>query len=227
MNSGTRPEPGLSPERLVFFTDALFAIAMTLLAVELERPHAKELASARALGHFLVEQRGSYLAFVLAFVLLWSVWRRHHKLMDEVVVLSKSFVGWHAPFLLLVAFLPFPTAVMGTSITNPLAQTLFAGTMAAMLLCEAVIKEIAAGSGLIDGDPALIRRHANGSWAVGAWFLLSAGLAWLVSYAFVLWFVAPLAATYGGALISRLRASRPERHEPPGAPAPRGSKRKE
>jgi uncharacterized membrane protein len=205
MNGNARPEPGLSPERLVFFTDALFAIAMTLLAVELERPNAEEMSSARELGHFLVEQRGSYLAFALAFVLLWSVWRRHHKLMDEVVVLSNSFIGWHAPFLLLVALLPFPTAVMGLSITNPLAQTLFAGTMAAMILCEAVIKEIAAGAGLVEGNPAEIRRHANGSWAVGAWFLLSVGVAWLVPYAFGLWFVAPLAAPYGGALLTRLR----------------------
>ncbi|CAM5484578.1 DUF1211 domain-containing membrane protein [Streptomyces spiroverticillatus] len=208
MTGSARPEPGLSPERLVFFTDALFAIAMTLLAVELERPDAEELTSARALGHFLLEQRGSYLAFALAFVLLWSVWRRHHKLMDQVVVLSKPFVGWHAPFLLLVAFLPFPTAVMGLSITNPLAQTLFAGTMAAMVLCEAVIKEIAAGSGLVgDADPARTRRHANGSWAVGAWFLLSVGVAWLTPYAFLMWFLAPLAASYGGALLTRLRGA--------------------
>ncbi|MFJ2740826.1 TMEM175 family protein [Streptomyces sp. NPDC087440] len=209
MEGSTRPEPGLSPERLVFFTDALFAIAMTLLAVELERPDGTELSSAAELGRFLLDQRDSYLVFALAFVLLWSVWRRHHRLMDEVVVLSKSFVGWHAPFLLLVAFLPFPTAVMGASVGNPLAQTLFAGTMAAMVLCEAVIKEIAAGTGLVDADPAQIRRHANGSWAVGLWFLISAGVAWLVPYAFVLWFLAPLAAPYGGGLLSRLRGSRP------------------
>ncbi|MER5890924.1 TMEM175 family protein [Streptomyces sp. NPDC001941] len=215
MDNRVRPEPGLSCERLVFFTDALFAIAMTLLAVELERPGADELSSARGLGRFLLDQRGSYVAFALAFCLLWSVWRRHHKLMDEVVVLSKWFVGWHAPFLLLVAFLPFPTAVMGASITNPLAQSLFASTMAAMVWCEAVIKEVAAGAGLVEGDPTRIRRHADGSWAVGAWFLLSAGLAWLVPYAFVMWFIAPLAATTGGALLGRLRTPHPDRPEPP------------
>ncbi|MFJ6695354.1 TMEM175 family protein [Streptomyces sp. NPDC091272] len=211
MNGKAGPEPGLSPERLVFFTDALFAIAMTLLAVELERPDETERSSARELGRFLVEQRGSYVAFALAFVLLWSVWRRHHRLMDEVVVLSKSFTGWHAPFLMLVAFLPFPTAVMGAALSNPLAQNLFAVTMAALFVCEAVIKEIAAGAGLVGTDPAHIRAHANGSWAVGSWFLLSAGVAWWFPYAFVMWFVAPLAATYGGALITRARGDRQDR----------------
>ncbi|WP_328496032.1 TMEM175 family protein [Streptomyces sp. NBC_00414] len=205
MSENSRPEPGFSPERLAFFTDAIFAIAMTLLAVELDRPDEQELASARALGRFLVDQRDSYLAFALAFILLWSVWRRHHKLMDRIDRLSNAFTGWHAPFLLLVAFLPFPTAVIGASASNPLADTLFAGTMAAMVFCEAVIKEIASRTGLTTRDPGETRHQADGSWAVGLWFALSAVLAWVLPNAFVLWFFAPLASPYGGALISRLR----------------------
>ncbi len=208
MSGNARPEPGASPERLAFFTDAIFAIAMTLLAVELERPDDKQLASARALGDFLVDQRSAYLAFALAFFLLWSVWRRHHRLMDRVGGLSAAFTAWHAPFLLLVAFLPFPTAVIGASSTNPLAQTLFAATMAAMVFCEALIKEIATTTGLLTGGRAETRRHADASWGVGLWFVLSAAVAWLFPYAYVLWFLAPLAATYGGALLTRLRTSR-------------------
>jgi uncharacterized membrane protein len=207
MSGQVRPEPGRSPERLAFFTDAIFAIAMTLLAVELDRPEDKDLASAHTLGSFLVDQRSSYLTFAVAFVLLWSVWRRHHGLMDRIGVLSKPFAAWHAPFLLLVAFLPFPTAVIGTSITNPLAQTLFAGTVAAMVLCEGVIKKISANDGLVTATPAESHRQADASWAVCLWFLLSAALAWLFPYAFVLWFFGSLAATHGGTLISWLRTS--------------------
>ncbi|GHA40876.1 hypothetical protein GCM10010372_46160 [Streptomyces tauricus] len=213
MSGTVRPEPGFSPERLAFFTDAIFAIAMTLLAVELDRPDEQELASARALGSFLVDQRDSYLAFALAFILLWSVWRRHHKLMDRIDRLSNAFTGWHAPFLLLVAFLPFPTAVIGASATNPMADTLFAGTMAAMVCCEAVIREISARTGLTTGDPAEARHQADGSWAVGLWFILSGVAAWLIPYAFVLWFFAPLASPYGGALISRLRTPHRDPHD--------------
>ncbi|MFF3176238.1 TMEM175 family protein [Streptomyces sp. NPDC057900] len=212
MSDDARPEPGLSTERLNFFTDAIFAIAMTLLAVELERPDKAELASARSLGRFLVDQRSSYLAFALSFALLWSVWRRHHQLMDRIRVLSKTFAFWHAPFLLLVAFLPFPTAVIGSAITNPMAQTLFAGTMAGILFCEVALKEVSADAGLVIGDVALARRHANASWAVALWFTLSLGLAWAFSYAYLLWFLAPLAAGYGGTLVTRLRARRPAPH---------------
>ncbi|MWK37099.1 DUF1211 domain-containing protein [Actinomadura sp. J1-007] len=206
MSADTRPEPGLSPERLAFFTDAVFAIAMTLLAVELERPDERQRESGHALWDFLVDQRGSYLAFALAFVLLWSVWRRHHQLMDRVHRLSRAFAFWHAPFLMLAAFLPFPTAVIGASITNPMAQTLFAGTMAAMVFCEAVIKEIAVAADLSTDDPAATRDHADASWAVGVWFALSAALAWLLHYAYIMWFIAPLAAAYGAALVFRVRS---------------------
>jgi len=205
MSEDARPEPGHSPERLAFFTDAVFAIAMTLLAVELERPTHEDLESGRTLWDFLVDQRGSYLAFALAFVLVWSVWRRHHQLMDRVDGLSKAFASWHAPFLLMVAFLPFPTAVIGASISNPMAQTLFAGTMAAMGFCEAILKEISVREGLFTGDPKIARRHADASWTVGIWFLFSAALAWVFDKAFILWFFAPLAAAYGGTLRSRFR----------------------
>ncbi|NED92354.1 DUF1211 domain-containing protein [Streptomyces sp. SID11233] len=211
--NGARPEPGHSPQRLTFFTDSIFAIAMTLLAVELKRPDQEQLESSAALGRFLVDQRSSFLAFALAFVLLWSVWRRHHQLMDRIHVLSNTFTFWHAPFLLLVAFLPFPTAVIGSTITNPMAQTLFAGTMAGIFFCEVALKEVSADSGLVIGDAAEARAHANGSWAVALWFVLSLGLAWVFPYAYVLWFFAPLAAGRGRRLVSRLRTRRSTGHD--------------
>ncbi|MGI5339529.1 TMEM175 family protein [Streptomyces sp. CA-181903] len=208
MSTDARLEAGLSPERLVFFTDAIFAIAMTLLAVELKHPDGRQLTSGRALWDYLAGQRDAFLAFALAFVLLWSVWRRHHELMDRVRRLSRAFAFWHAPLLLLVAFLPFPTAVIGASITNPMAQTLFAGTMAAMVCCEATVKEIAVAAGLIGDTPAATRRQAGASWSVGFWFVLSGALAWVFTYAYVMWFFAPAVAACGASLLGRLRAGR-------------------
>ena len=70
---------GLTAERVGFFTDAVFAIAMTLLVIEIPRPPDGEfgvgdvVGKARAaadLGHSLVEQTGSFVAYVLAFYLL-------------------------------------------------------------------------------------------------------------------------------------------------------------
>ncbi|MFD9466758.1 hypothetical protein [Streptomyces sp. NPDC060027] len=133
--------------------------------------------------------------------------------MDRIRVLSKALAFWHAPFLLLVAFLPFPTAVIGSAISHPMAQTLFAGTMAGIVFCEVALKEVSADAGLVIGDVAEARRYANGSWAVGFWFVLRLGLAWVFSYAYVLWFLAPLAAGYGGPLISRLRTRHGDRHD--------------
>ncbi|MFD4555220.1 hypothetical protein ACFWP5_13030 [Streptomyces sp. NPDC058469] len=141
--------------------------------------------------------------------------------MDQIRVLPPPFAFWHAPFLLLVAFLPFPTAVIGSALTNPMAQTLFAGTMAGIVFCEVALKEVSADGGPVIGDVVQARRHADASWAVGFWFVLSLGLAWVFPYAYVLWFLAPLAAGYGGPLVTRPRARRTDPHDeetpPPGS----------
>jgi uncharacterized membrane protein len=57
---------------LAAFADAVFAIAITLLVLEIERPDGEQLASPAALWHFLGQQLGSFIAFVLAFFLVWG-----------------------------------------------------------------------------------------------------------------------------------------------------------
>lgn len=187
------------------FTDAVLAIAITLLVIEIKRPEGEDLASASALWHFLTHEWESFVAFVLAFFLLWSVWRRHHFFIDRVDRLTRATAGWHAPLLLLIAFLPFPTALIGHAFDNPLAVCVFAGTEAALLACEAGLKESAIRSGSVPGDPRDVRRSASGSWAVAAFFAITGGLAWWVSHLPLVWLAAPLAAHFGGRLIERFR----------------------
>ncbi|MGW2220938.1 TMEM175 family protein [Nonomuraea sp. NPDC001684] len=108
---------------MAFFTGAIFAIATTPRAVELERPDEERRGvRARAVG-LPGRPAGLLSAFALAFLLPRWVWRRHHQLKDIVRRPAKGFAFRHAPVLLLVAFQPLPTAVIGASITNPMAQT--------------------------------------------------------------------------------------------------------
>ncbi|MEV5752653.1 TMEM175 family protein [Actinoallomurus sp. NPDC052308] len=199
--------PGHTPERLAMFTDAIFAIAMTLLVIEIKRPEGEALKDTASLWRFLTHEWESFFVFVLAFVLLWTVWRRHHVLMDQVVRLNRAFTAWHAPLLLLVAFLPFPTALIGEAFDNPLAICVFALSEAAVLICEGALKEIAHRTPVLSehADRAQVRRGANSSWAVGAFFVVMGALAWSVPGIPVAWLLAPFAAAYGGALIERLR----------------------
>lgn len=203
-----RETPGFGAERMAMFTDAIFAIAATLLVIEIKRPEHADLESAGALGRFLLGEWSSFLAFGLAFFLLWGVWRRHNALTDQVVRWDRATMAVHGPLLLLVALLPFPTALVGgEGIRNPLALTVFAGTESALVFCEAAIKEFACRNGLLkpDADPARVRSSGAASLAVGGYFVLTAVLAWWIRDIYVAWIFAPLVAVLGRSVSDRLR----------------------
>ncbi|MFI6601633.1 TMEM175 family protein [Nonomuraea sp. NPDC050536] len=166
-------ESGYSPERMIFFSDAVFAIAMTLLAIEIERPEEKDLVSSAALAEFLWHHISSLIAFVLGFFLLWGVQRRHHVLMDRARRLTHRMSGWNAAVLVLAAFLPFPTAMIGHGFGNSLAVGIFAVTYAALLGCEAMLKHTAVREGVVS-NPAAVRLGVVVSVVLAAFFLLTA-----------------------------------------------------
>ncbi|MEV6557292.1 TMEM175 family protein [Nocardia sp. NPDC051756] len=207
-----------SAHRMGAFADAVLAIAITLLVIEIKRPEGAELASPHALGEFLWHEKASFIAFVLAFFLLWSVWRRHHILIDEVDRLDRATAGAHAPLLLFAAFLPFPTAIFGHASDNKLAVCLFAATAAALFGCEAVMKEFAWRRAVLNPgvDPGQIRASASASAAVTLVFAVTAALAWVTPSIWYVWFFVPLAAAFGGKLLERVRpeAARVRRAEP-------------
>ncbi|MFC9440061.1 TMEM175 family protein [Nocardia sp. NPDC057030] len=196
-----------SAHRMGAFADAVLAIAITLLVIEIKRPEGAELASPHALGEFLWHEKASFIAFVLAFFLLWSVWRRHHVFIDEVERLDRATTAAHAPLLLFAAFLPFPTAIFGHASDNKLAACLFAATAAALFGSEAIMKEFAWRRAILRPgvDAAKLRISANASAAVTSVFALTAGLVWVMPYIWYVWFFVPLAATFGGKLLDRLR----------------------
>ncbi|RDI68199.1 TMEM175 family protein [Nocardia pseudobrasiliensis] len=202
-------EASWEPHRIGAFADAVLAIAITLLVIEIKRPEGEQLADPHALATFLWHERASFLAFVLAFSLLWSVWRRHHTLIYEVHRLDRHTLAWHAPLLLFAAVLPYSTAVFGHAPDNKLAICLFAATAAPLFASEGVVKELAArGSILTEATtPADLRSSADASYAVAAVFAITVGLAWVTPYVWILWFLAPLSAVVGGRLITRVRSA--------------------
>ncbi|QIS03374.1 DUF1211 domain-containing protein [Nocardia brasiliensis] len=211
---GTKPpsiELGWPPHRIGAFVDAVLAIAITLLAIELERPRHEDLVDAGALAEFLWRERSSFVALLLAFFLLWSVWRRHHVLIYQVERVDRYTLAAHAPMLLFATLLPFVTALFGHASGNPLAVCLFAGVAAALSTSEAVVKEIAARRSVLAErvTPAALRAQADGSYAVATIFAVTAALAWLSPEVWVVWLFAPLGAALGGRLIDRIRGPQP------------------
>ncbi len=102
--------------RLEFFSDGVFAIAITLLAIKIEVPTGAELHS--GLYQALLNKWPSYLAFFIGFVTTLVCWINHHFIFLYITKSSQMLTIVNALVLFLVAFVQFPTAVLGESITE-------------------------------------------------------------------------------------------------------------
>jgi uncharacterized membrane protein len=187
--TGETTAPGEHDQRIGFFTDAVFAIAMTLLVIEIPRPDAETFDPGHGvskteafdrLWHFLAAQHNAYYAYVLAFSILWIVWRQHHALFDRIRVVSSPMIGWHFPLLLLVAFVPYATTVMGHYPDNPIAALLLGFVVWALLVCRSAIQSRAASDHVLLPKIDLRQYRANTtvSWVVAGYWTLTLALVW-------------------------------------------------
>ncbi|TSA86380.1 DUF1211 domain-containing protein [Deinococcus detaillensis] len=98
--------------RLEAFSDGVFAIAITLLILEIKAPQVGEHGSSASLWTGLLHLWPSYLAYLLAFSTILISWIGHHILIGQVKAVSQNLLIVNAFFLLTVSFLPFPTSVV-------------------------------------------------------------------------------------------------------------------
>lgn len=112
-------------DRLVFFSDAVFAIAMTLLIVELHVPKV----DGADLGPALVELLPGYLTFILSFVVVGLVWMSHHRKFRVIVRQDQNLVRLNLLLLLFVASIPLPTGILGEYGDTTLAVLVYAATI--------------------------------------------------------------------------------------------------
>src|SRR5262249_43329477 len=102
--------------RLEMFCDGVFAIALTLLIIDVKVPEVERIDSTPALWRALWHLAPSILAFVLSFGIVLITWVNHHGAFKLVRGASASFLYANGFLLLTVVFLPFPTALVGAFI---------------------------------------------------------------------------------------------------------------
>ena len=106
-----------STKRLEAFSDGVFAIAITLLILEIKVP-SKEMLEHERLSNYLLRQWPEYFAYIFSFVIIGIYWANHQHLFrlfrksDHVFNLLNIF------FLMTIAFLPYPTGIFGEYITD-------------------------------------------------------------------------------------------------------------
>jgi uncharacterized membrane protein len=98
--------------RVEAFSDGVFAIAITLLILEIKVPKLPHDSSASALARELAGLWPSYLAFLLSFFAILIMWINHHGLFNLVRRVNPGFLYANGFLLLLISFVPFPTSVL-------------------------------------------------------------------------------------------------------------------
>lgn len=102
----------LGLERLVFFSDAVFAIAITLLALEIRLPALEEPLTNEQLWQSLLAIWPSYLGFTVSFLVVGGFWISHHRKFRFIKRFDRNFMLLNLLLLMLIAFIPFPTSVL-------------------------------------------------------------------------------------------------------------------
>lgn len=98
-------------ERLTFFSDAVFAIAMTLLVIEVRLPEL-HVVTERSLAQALADLLPNYIGFIISFLVIGRFWTGHHRLMAMIEAADPALVRANLLLLMAIAFMPFPTAVL-------------------------------------------------------------------------------------------------------------------
>jgi len=134
--------------RIEAFSDGVFAIAITLLILEIKVPPHDSIHSVNDLWNGLIRLWPSYFAFFLSFGIILVSWVNHHYLFNLLEKSSRTFLYANGFLLLTITFMPFPTALLaeyiGTEYAKPaIAFYCFGGVVNCIgwiLLLKTVIK---------------------------------------------------------------------------------------
>jgi len=123
-------------ERLVFFSDAVIAIAITLLVIELHAPHLETGAPGAALDA-LAGLLPSFFAFVLSFVVIARLWIAHSAALAPVRRYDPALLFPNLALLLMIAFIPFATAFLGSNLGQMVPAAFYNATLLVTALFSA------------------------------------------------------------------------------------------
>ena len=112
MRARRLPDKPSTLERLVFFSDAVFAIAITLLAIDLRLPAKLTPNDNGSLSAAVHDALPGLFAFALSFFIVATFWTAHLRTMRAIERTNARFVGLNLLFLFFIALLPFPTSVI-------------------------------------------------------------------------------------------------------------------
>lgn len=109
-------------ERIIFFTDAIFAIAITLLIIELKVPIVVSGSTDAEFWHAMLELLPQIIGFLISFLLIGLYWYVHHRLFQYLTDYTPKLIWLNLFFLLSIVIMPFSTAVFSEYSVKEYAQ---------------------------------------------------------------------------------------------------------
>jgi len=150
----------LQLERIVFFSDAVFAIAITLLIIEIKVPHLEHDATSRDFLVSLAKMLPSFIGYFFSFMVVGAYWIGHHRVYGMIVDWNYGLIWRNVFFLMAIAFMPFSSAFFSEYFTDLVPMVVYALTFAVAGLLEIVQLRYAVRNGLSDPSiPAVDTQH--------------------------------------------------------------------
>jgi TMEM175 potassium channel family protein len=178
--------------RLTFFSDAVVAIAITLLAIDLPVPHGptirKFLDSAGSHG-------AHYLAFLISFAAIGAAWSHHHEIFQYAVKMDNRLRLFNQAWLLMIVLTPFATKLLTSDGPMSVRFAFYALLQALESLTMLVMMRRIVTQGHAPDLPKNLA--AETSWqsaGLALGFALSVPIFFATSFAWLLWIVTPIAS---------------------------------
>jgi uncharacterized membrane protein len=188
---------GEGTDRMQFFSDAVFAIALTLLVLDIRLPETEpgDLLPA------LLDLWPQYFAFALSFVIIGLNWISHHAKYRVIVRFDAGLIRWNFLLLFLVAVVPFPTSVLSEYGAETPAVVLYAATVAGLSIVQLLTWAYAVRARLVseEVDAAMFRYVALNILPAPTVFLISIPIAFVApDIAMYCWFaIIPVTFLFG------------------------------
>ena len=174
-------------DRVGAFSDGVFAVAITLLVLNIEVPDVDPGDLDSALGDLLP----AIQAYFIAFLVIGLFWYGHHVAWSRFTRATPRLVFANLLLLSLIALMPFTTAMLGNFDNQPLPVAIYALNVGLAALADSLVDRVAWREGLTESiDPHEIRVQSIAGWLRPLVFFVSIPLAWVsITAAQLFWLV--------------------------------------
>ena len=190
-----RSGAGRELDRIVNFSDGVFAIVITLLVLDIRVPEIPADLVSQELPSRVFALEPKFLSYVISFLVIAIYWQAHHRVFRPIRRYDSTLLWLNFLFLMAISFLPFPTSLLGEYSGEQISVVIYAATAAAASLLLVSISWYATAEHRLvssDLDDEAERNQRVQGLAVPVVFVLSIGIS----------FFSPRAAMYSWLLLS-------------------------